>query len=799
MVVSSRVAVNQRRSNPLMKADRSGGYREGFNTLMSSHNIIIVAMVAISALLLVACLWLWRRQRGLRGQLQALHREVQDVASDASVGRRLQAPPQQELQPINDTINQLFDALGEKETALAERDVWFRRFVDALPEVALIHNERILFANDSAAALLGVDAQQLIDKPVIDLIKPPYRALLRETTSRRLAGESVQDRLELQMISAERGGYWVEATGALTEYKGQPAVLTIARDISLQKDTVTTQTSQQLGSQALESIAECVVTTDTQGVIVSMNRAAEIALDVNRDDALGMPFGRLATLVDEVDHKSLGNPVEKCLRLRQRVNMGRRALLLGNAGNNPVSVEMTASPISNTQAEMTGVVVVFHDVSEIRGHARKISYQASHDALTGLINRREFEDRVGQLLKGVRNNGQRHVIAYLDLDRFKLVNDSCGHQAGDELLRKVANLFREQVRDSDSVARIGGDEFAMLLPGCPLPKAQAIADATCHAIADYRFVWRDRIFTIGVSIGLLEISDASGNVQDVLAAADSACYMAKRSGRGQVHVYSESDEIIARERGEIRWLQRLQSALKEGRFGLAVQPIISLAASGPQGPACEVLLRLRRRHGELVNPNEFMQAAERYQMMPEIDRWVVRATFDAIANNELSIPTGRSCGINLSGQTLSDQGFLEFVVDALDVTGIVPESICFEVTEESVYSNFSSAQRFIEVLHGMGSRFALDNYGSTPGAFSRLRELPLDFLKIDGRLTRNLAEDSVNQEMVSAMIRLADTMRFKTVAEKVEAQEDFDTLRDLGVDFAQGNFIRQPALLEAAS
>lgn len=767
--------------------------------MLSQINIVVVVLLILSMLLVAACSFLWARQRRMRGQLQALHDEVQDVASDASVGRRLQAQPEQELAPINDTINKLFDALNEKEVELAERDVWFQRFTDALPEVAIIHNERILFANDSAAALLGVEATQLVDKPITDLIKPPYRALLRETTSRRLAGESVPARQELQLISADRGAYWVEATGALTRYKGQRAVLTIARDISGRKETPGTGNGHQMGDQALESIAECVVTTDTQGVIVAMNRAAEAILATRRSDAIGMPFGRLATLVDEVDHKSLGNPVEKCLTLRQRVNMGRRALLLGVSGNESVSVELTASPINDAQGELVGVVVVLHDVSEIRGHARKISYQASHDALTGLINRREFEDRVSTALKGLRSNGQRHVVAYLDLDRFKLVNDSCGHQAGDELLRKVAALFREQVRDSDCVARIGGDEFSMLLQGCPLPKARTIADATCRAIADYRFVWRDRIFTIGVSIGLLELSDSAGNVQDVMAAADSACYMAKRSGRGQVHVYSESDEIIARERGEIRWLQRLQNALKEGQFSLAVQPIILLAANAPQGPACEVLLRLRRRHGELISPLEFMAAAERYQMMPEIDRWVVRTAFDAIANHELNVPAGRSCGINLSGQTLADESFLEFVVDALDVSGISPDAVCFEVTEESVYKDFSSAQRFIEVLHGMGSRFALDNYGSTPGAFSRLRELPIDFLKIDGRLTRNLAEDSVNQEMVSAMIRLADTMRFKTVAENVEAQEDFDALRDLGVDFAQGNFIRQPALLEKAA
>ncbi len=764
--------------------------------MLNQINALTLGLALFAMLVVALATWQWLRQRRLRDELEKLHAEVRDVASDASVGRRLGATEEKTLAPINDTINLLFDALGSKERELQERDVWFSRFAGALPEVTLIHNERILFANRAAAALLGVDAVQLVDKPVTDLVKPPYRALLRETTLRRLAGDSVPASQELQLISAEQGGLWVEATGILTTYKGQPAVLTVARDITERKTGAAPAGARPaLYDQALESIAECIVTTDRQGVVTSLNRAAERTLGVLRKDVIGMPFARLATLVDEVDHRALGNPVEKCLAQRQRVNMGRRALLLRASGSESCSVELTASPIENAHGELTGVVVVFHDVSEIRGHARKITYQASHDALTGMINRREFESRVENAIELGRGQSLRHVVAYLDLDRFKIVNDSCGHQAGDELLRKVASLLREQIRDSDTVARIGGDEFAMLLPGCPLEKALEIADATCKAIADYRFVWRDRIFTIGVSIGLLELGDGSGSVQDILAAADSACYMAKRSGRGQVHVYSQSDEIVARERGEIRWLQRLQGALKDGRFGLAVQPIIAFGAHRNDGPACEVLLRLHRRHGDLIQPSEFIAAAERYQLMPDIDRWVVRTTFDAIANHDLALPAGRSCGINLSGQTLSDQGFLEFVVDALDVSGIPAESVCFEVTEEAVYENFNSARRFIEVLHGMGSRFALDNYGSAPGAFSRLRDLPIDFLKIDGRLTRNLATDSVNQELVSSMIRLADAMKFQTVAEQVEEQEDFDTLRDLGVDFAQGFFIRQPSLL----
>lgn len=754
--------------------------------------VLATVVVALSVVLFIVV----RRSRRLRDDVQRLPEQVREVASDAAVGRRLGNAEIHDLAPLHTTVNQLFDTLQARDEALNEREGWAARLAEALPDVAFIHTDRILFANAATAALIGVEAANLVDKPVTDLVKPPYRALLRETTSRRLAGGEAPLRQQLQLMSVEHGALWVEVSSAVTTYRGGPALLTLARRAELPRSGG--RRSGESGKrveQALEAMAECVVMTDRQGVITGLNAAAEQTLGVRKSDAIGAPFGRLATLVDEIDHKALGDPVEKCLTQRRRVNMGRRALLLRPSGSEQVSVELTASPVTDGNDEVTGVVVVFHDVGEIRGHTKKISYQASHDALTGLINRREFELRVESAVQEARGGKVTHMIAYLDLDRFKLVNDSCGHQAGDDLLRKVATLLREQVRDSDSVARIGGDEFAMLLTGCPLDKAMEIANNTCAAIADYRFIWRDRIFTIGISIGLLEMSDNAGSVQDVLAAADSACYMAKRSGRGQVHVYAESDEIVARERGEIRWLQRLQTALKDGQFGLAVQPIISMGAERPFGPACEVLLRLRRRHGELINPSEFINAAERYRLMPEIDRWVVRATFSAIANHEIVLPSGRSCGINISGQTLSDAGFLEFVVDALDTSTVTPESVCFEVTEEAVYEHFANARRFIEVLHGMGSRFALDNYGSAPGAFTRLRDLPIDFLKIDGRLTRNLAEDSVNQELIASMIRLADTMSFRTVAEEVEAQDDFDTLRELGVDFAQGFFIREPAMV----
>jgi EAL domain-containing protein (putative c-di-GMP-specific phosphodiesterase class I) len=363
------------------------------------------------------------------------------------------------------------------------------------------------------------------------------------------------------------------------------------------------------------------------------------------------------------------------------------------------------------------------------------------------------------------------------------------------MLREVAALIRDQVRDSDFVGRLGGDEFGALLIGCPIEKARQIAIDICHAIADYRFVWKDKIFNIGISIGLVEISHASGTLQDLMSAADSACYMAKQQGRGQVHVYSARDEAVARERGDIQWLRQLQTALHEDSFELALQPIIAMRGKADSGPAVEVLIRLDGARGRSTESAEFLKPAERYQMMPQIDRWVINATLAAISGGEIKLPARRSCAINLSGQTLGDEAFLGFVVDALDRSGVAPSSICFEVTEGAILSNVQQAQRFIEVLHGIGCEFSLDDFGSGLGSFSSLKHLPIDYLKIDGTYTRNLQTDLVNQEMVTAMIKLARTMEFQIVAEQVEHQEDFDWLRDVGVDFVQGHFIEAPTML----
>jgi diguanylate cyclase (GGDEF)-like protein/PAS domain S-box-containing protein len=570
----------------------------------------------------------------------------------------------------------------------------------------------------------------------------------------------------------------------------------VARDVSHRKSLeVSLSRSKRQAQYTLESIAEGVITTDNDGKVEYMNRAAETSTGTDRDDAVGHRIGELFTLVDDADRRPLGDPVERCLAMRRRVNMGRHAVMVTADGEHEHSVEITASPIRGPSNSVSGAVVVFHDVGEIRGLTRRMSYQATHDPLTGLINRREFERRLDEAMDDAHTEEAVHMLFYMDLDRFKAVNDSCGHLAGDNMLREVASLIKEQVRDSDFVGRLRGDEFGALLIGCPIDKARQLASDICNAIADYRFVWKDKIFNIGISIGLVEISHISGTLQDVMSAADSACYVAKQEGRGKVHVYSARDEAVARERGEIQWLRRLQTALHEDKFMLAVQPIIAMSGAADSGPAFEVLIRLPDGQGRPADTAEFLRPAERYQLMPQIDRWVVNAALTALSSGEIKIASGRSCALNLSGQTLGDESFLSFVVEALDRTGVSPASICFEVTEKAILSNVQHAQRFIEVLHGIGCEFSLDDFGSGMGSFSSLKHLPIDYLKIDGTYTQNLQADEVNQEMVMAMIKLARTMQFRIVAEEVEHQEDFDWLRSVGVDFVQGHFVEPPAPL----
>ena len=511
-----------------------------------------------------------------------------------------------------------------------------------------------------------------------------------------------------------------------------------------------------------------------------------------------MELESLAKLVDESDRKLFTDPVRQALESTSPLNLGRRALLVSRGGATDRMVEVSAAPLRNETGESSGAVLLLHDVTEARGLTRQMSYQATHDALTGLINRREFERRLQDSMEGARRADASSVLCYLDLDLFKMVNDSAGHVAGDALLRELAKLLRETVRDSDTVGRLGGDEFGLLLSGCPLDKARQIADDLHRKVADFRFVWKDRVFEIGVSIGLVEITRDSGNLEQLLSAADSACYVAKRQG-GHVAVYSAEDEAIARQSGAIQWLHTLQQALKNKSFELYCQPIAAAFAGDDMGPAMEVLIRLKDAAGNQIAPSDFLAAAEQYRLMPLIDRRVIQTTLNALGSGDIVLPQRRSLAINVSGQTLADPDFLDFVVECFDSTGANPAQVCLEISESAALANMDFTKRFIGVLHGMGCRFALDDFGSGMGSFATLKSLAVDYLKIDGSFMRNLGRDTVNQEMVAAVMRLARALNMKVIAEQLEDSAAVDAARRIGVDYLQGFAIARPESLALAA
>jgi diguanylate cyclase (GGDEF)-like protein/PAS domain S-box-containing protein len=691
-------------------------------------------------------------------------------------------------------VNELLENLERRGADLQGREQLFQRLVETVHDAVLIHREQILFANSRFLTLLGLSAAEVIGKPLSQFVGPEYAELVDNNLRRRLAGEPAAERYEVELIGAHAEVTRIELSSTIIDTSGEAALLLTALEMLPRAAAPPAPPAILPRALAtLDAMGESVITVDAGGRIDYLNTSAATLLSQKFDQVLGKSFPDVASLVDESDRRSLGDPVRMALTAGGRVTMGRRAVLVPANGAAERSVELSVTPLKSESGEVLGLVLVLHDTSELRGLARQMTYQASHDALTGLVNRREFERRLQEALESAESGDAAHALCYLDLDRFKVVNDTCGHTAGDNMLREVASIIKEAVRDSDTVGRIGGDEFALLLVGCPLEKARQIADDVVKSVADFRFVWKDKIFNIGVSIGLVEIGRGGGVIEDLMSSADSACYVAKKQGGVHVHVYSAREEASARHSGEIHWLQRLQAALRDNKFELYYQPIVHAQIGGLRGPALEVFVRMETENGRPGPPtSEFIRAAERYRLMPYVDRWVVQAVLSALGRGGMKLPVGRSVAINIAGQTLGDSDFLEFVVECFDHTGASPGDICFEVTESSVVANLDHARRFIGVLHGMGCEFALDDFGSGLSSFSTLRTLPMDYLKIDGSFIRNLAADTVNQAMVAAMIELSHTLNFRIVAEHVEDQLSLDTVKGMGIDFVQGWVIGRP-------
>jgi diguanylate cyclase (GGDEF)-like protein/PAS domain S-box-containing protein len=745
------------------------------------------AILAVGLAVLMA--WKRRQERAVNDFSAQVRQLTREAGATARIS--LEGKPEA-LGQLGSAVNKLLESLEQRGARLLDREQLFQRLVETVHDAVLVHRECILFANSRFLALLNLGAADVVGRPLTDFVAPEYIELVENNLRRRLLGEAAAERYEVELIGAQAQVTRVELSSTVIDSAGEAALLLTVLEMLPESGPVAVP-ARPRAMVTLDAMGESVITVDAEGRIDYINHSAETLLSQPFDQVMGKSFSEVASLVDETDRRSLGDPVRKALATGGRVTMGRRAVLVpANAGPER-SVEISVTPLRFEGKDILGLVLVLHDTSELRGLARQMTYQASHDALTGLVNRREFERRLQEAMDSAQTGNVGHALCYLDLDRFKVVNDTCGHTAGDNMLREVASLIKEAVRDSDTVGRIGGDEFALLLVGCPLEKARQIADDVVRSVNDYRFVWKDKIFNIGVSIGLVEIGNGGGAIEDIMNSADSACYVAKKQGGLHVHVYSAREEASARHSGEIHWLQRLQGALRDNKFELYYQPIVHARADGVRGPALEVFVRLEGENGQPVTPpSEFIHAAERYRLMPHIDRWVVQTVLSALGRGGMRLPPGRSVAINIAGQTLGDSDFLEFVVDCFDHTGANPGDICFEVTEGAVVANLDHAHRFIAVLHGMGCEFALDDFGSGLSSFSTLRTLPMDYVKIDGSFIKNLAGDTVNQAMVTAMIELSRSLNFRVVAEQVEDQLSLDTVIGMGIDFVQGFVVGRP-------
>ena len=539
----------------------------------------------------------------------------------------------------------------------------------------------------------------------------------------------------------------------------------------------------------LQSIGDGVITTNRDGRIEYLNPVAEQLSGWPGAEARGATIMEVLRLRDELSHEEIENPLLRCLREDKVVNFGEHSVLINRLGQE-IAIQDSAAPIRDRDGRTVGAVVVFRDVTKERRLKRALSFQASHDALTGLINRREFDSRLHTALQGARNGDGTHALLYVDLDQFKVVNDTCGHPAGDRLLRDVTALLQQQVRSADLIARLGGDEFGILVQHCTIEQATRIADQIRQAVRDYRFSWEHHTASIGASIGVVPITQDSESVASLLSAADIACYAAKDAGRNRVHVY-DSSEVSGRHR-EMYWVSRVTRAVDEGRLELYTQPIVPTRRDSPRLPPFhELLVRLRDNDGDLVLPGEFIPAAERYNIIGAIDRWVLESTVAHLRQYIAAALEVPLLSINLSGTSICERNFLDFVLTLVDDPAIGGH-LCFEITESAIITGLSQISYFVQEVRKRGCRIALDDFGTGLSSFHYLKKLPVDFLKIDGQFVGSLTNDPVDRSMVEAISKVAGALGIATIAERVESAEALERLTQLGIDFAQGYHLARP-------
>lgn len=545
----------------------------------------------------------------------------------------------------------------------------------------------------------------------------------------------------------------------------------------------------------LQAISDAVISTDAYSHVRYLNRSAQQLLGTTAERATGQPIALLVHLRNDKSHAPLANPLELALTEQTTVaGTGNSELYLPDKPS--IAVEEYAAPIFGPEGHVTGGVMVLRDVSLARAYLQQRAWDASHDPLTGLFNRREFESRVKAALQETHDAGLNHVVCFLDLDGFKVVNDTGGHAAGDQLLIQIAQLLRSRAREADTLARLGGDEFGLLLHDCDMEHARQIAAEVLTLIQEFRLAWESRVYSVGASIGLAALHREHLTPAEVIGEADSACYWAKEQGHNRIRAFLPTDQHLSLRRAQTDWATRIRAAFDQHRFVLYQQPFLRLKQGDDLNEHLEVLLRMRDEDGTLIEPGNFLPAAERYNLMPEIDRWVVREVF-SYYRDLLADRGGRpvTCAINLSGASINTEGFFDFVREEYERYLLGPGAICFELTENVAVNNLPAAVQFIKQCQAIGIEFAIDDFGIGNSSLGYLKSLPVDYLKIDGGFIRNIEHDKTDRAMTETVNQIGHLLGKKTIAEFAENEAIVDILREMGIDYAQGFGVCRPTPL----